>query len=132
MEFFYFKSLKWKIIFFIIIITSVVFGIYKAHIDMQKEEEISKQYPLIKSNDETEIYGILESFSMKHNFTRITLTDGKKYGIAWAYNRNYDPPYMFDFLDYGDLLIKESYCDTLWVISDDEVFYFVLYNDIGE
>jgi hypothetical protein len=114
----------------ILIPTVIIPGIKKTIEDREKRWN---QFTDITKKDSTQVSGILYTKSMENNYCFISLKNGEKWGIAFAYNDDYEPDdYMYDFIQPGDSLFKASGSDTMHIYRNDDHYYFVLYQRINK
>lgn len=60
----------------------------------------------------------------------IRIDNCTEYYLPWADNYNYFPPYLNEFINVGDSIVKTNGNDSLKVIRNQKEFIFVLYSKI--
>jgi hypothetical protein len=94
-----------------------------------EENSYYAQYPLI--NYETQVVDKFEEIKRAHGGLQIELTSGRKIGIAWADNYDYDPPEVYRLASRGDSIIKKSNCDTFKIKRGNDIYVFVIQERIN-
>lgn len=120
---------------FKIIFISVFFSllIIKAVKDSKKDDlnmEIQRrEFPFISEEDS--ICGIVKEKSSLRGVLSVQLDNNKKLSIDHSRNYKYEPPCIDDFIGIGDLLVKNSFSDTLFVSKKGNTYFFVVGEFIG-
>ena len=119
-------KLKRVIIFLAIIIAGVVlvtiFNPYRFEISKLKERE--KTYKLLDTK--TSVHATILNIHDHRGTTAVYLSDSSKFFIKHSRNYNYDTPWLSEFLNHRDLLIKNSDSHTIWIERNDKHYYFIM------
>ena len=107
---------------FILLAISSIIGILCMETYVDK---LNNEYS-IDIRDEGNINSSVIKIIPWHGVTNIQLSNNKKYWIDHSYNYKYDNNFIGDNLNIGDSIIKNSNSDSLWIISSNGEFVFLV------
>lgn len=117
---------------FLLIISVLIFllGFFAVTKYTERERNYFDNYPRVEYN--MNYQGVVLKRHYTHGITFIAIEGHIKFSLPWAYNYNYKPFFLGDFLRVGDEIHKPSHSDTLFVSRDSLQYYFVLEKYINE
>jgi len=102
--------------FFILIFVIILFSLGKKH------NKIDETY-------NTAICGIIEKKFTYQGSAWIKVNDyPKRYVLKYAYNYDFKPNFLSDFLQIGDSIYKPIHTDSLFIYRNDKEYFFILGN----
>lgn len=98
--------------------------------DNKEVEALNREYPNINQNDY--MCGKIKNYSTYRGAVLLTLENNYKTCINTSRNYGYTPPYLEKFIKVGDSVIKNAYSDTLHIIRNEQKYFFIIGEFIGE
>lgn len=122
---------KTRPVILIILIALIAYLAIKGTIeDNQKAEALRKEYP--DPGKGIRISGIVKTSFSDRGALYISLEKNGKYCFSHSRNFAYDPPFLEEFIQNGDSILKNVYSDTLYIFRDDEKYYFIIGEFLGK
>jgi hypothetical protein len=102
-------------------------------IDPYKEElEIIRNPNKIELSKEMGLDASISSVLSDRGTAYVKLGDSRDIFIVHSRNYDYNEPWLDDFLQVGDHLLKNKNSDTLWIGRGNDKYYFVIGEFINE
>ena len=113
-------SPKVIIIFFVLLITTAILG------SIIRERKNSREFSKFELVDkDSEFSGVIISLRKYRGNTLVEMNNGRKYWLKLAKNYNNNPNFLDDFLKENDSLLKPFNNDTIYIIRDQNRYYFL-------
>lgn len=121
---------KLRPVFLGILICLIVYlAIKNTKEDDRRISALRIEYPTVGNKDS--LSGIITDFIVNRGAILITVNNSFKTCINPSRNYKYDPVYLYKFIFKGDSIVKNAYSDTLYIYRNNQNYYFVIGEFIG-